>query len=732
MVSVSESATGRQKQTPRTRDRAVDVTWYRVTSVAPCPVCRRDSWCYYQQFGDDPLRLICMRIESDYGLESGDGWYHDHTGPVPVGTDRSHSREPIEDRGPAHAACVEARAALPVDQRPDHIAERRMGLLAGAYTRTFEVGAWVDRHENLHLSVPEVDDTGMVVGWSTRRVRDDKKLADGHRGLTVPKGFAERAVATGTVYIVEGASDVVALNEAGLCAIGTPGAGAAAEYLAEYLQAHVPGNVSIVVMMERDGAGQRHAPVTAQILETRLQRPVSVCTTPVRRCPNPIDGGEQDCYPKDARGWLGDRAHPDQPDWLVRGKMFALAVAGAPTPPLAPNPQTPPTKPDKTAKPTLSVEWMTDIQFEAVDWLVEGRIPLKMVTMIFAPGGSGKSTLVRSLIADVSRGRCAFGETYDDPKKGGALILSAEDHPASVIGPGLAAAGADMGTIAFVKGAKSATDGKERTITLCDEHVELIESHLDQYPHTRIVVIDPVTSYVGAVDDWKASELKPVLDRLKRTAESRNVAVILVGHTNKNQKAGRLVDRLAGSKAYSDTCRANYVVDVDPDDEECRVARECKHNLIGIRQDAIVFRQVEPDESVIGRVAAMSNLARCKPKDKSRILKSLRVLKYEEPRYIADEDLLAAKKPTGKRAEATQALTELLDKQGVVPVADIDDHLTRLGYGKREREGAKSDAKKNGVRHWRPAGNSGGYVMGYRSPAPPTFRPPVDPLAGLE
>ena len=66
-------------------------------------------------------------------------------------------------------------------------------------------------------------------------------------------------------------------------------------------------------------------------------------------------------------------------------------------------------------------------------YLVPGRVPLGKLIICCARGGLGKSTLWRSVGADVSCGRCALGLTYENPIRAKVLIVAAEDDPEDTI-----------------------------------------------------------------------------------------------------------------------------------------------------------------------------------------------------------------------------------------------------------------------------------------------------------
>src|SRR5262245_60585673 len=93
---------------------------------------------------------------------------------------------------------------------------------------------------------------------------------------------------------------------------------------------------------------------------------------------------------------------------------------------------------------------------------------------------------------------------------GDVIILSAEDGVGDTIVPRLLAAGADCGRVRIVT-ATQAEDGKgNRTFNLQTD-LEMLESKINEIGNVVLVIIDPITAYLGKVDSHKNAELRGVL-----------------------------------------------------------------------------------------------------------------------------------------------------------------------------------------------------------------------------
>jgi putative DNA primase/helicase len=105
----------------------------------------------------------------------------------------------------------------------------------------------------------------------------------------------------------------------------------------------------------------------------------------------------------------------------------------------------------------------------------------------------------------------------------------------------------------------------ERMPSLLAHDLAVIEARAAQLGDCRLIVVDPVSAYLGGKDDHRNAELRSVLSPLKAMAERLNVAVVLVTHLTKGAGANGKY-RVMGSIAYIGACRANFLFLLDKDD----------------------------------------------------------------------------------------------------------------------------------------------------------------------
>jgi len=242
---------------------------------------------------------------------------------------------------------------------------------------------------------------------------------------------------------------------------------------------------------------------------------------------------------------------------------------------------------------------------------------------------------------------------------GGVVLLSAEDGIADTIRPRLDAAGADVNRIVALEAIRSVDNGREsaRTFDLsCD--LAGLEAAIRSVEGCRLVVIDPVTAYLGGVDSHKNAEIRGLLAPLGAIAERHRVAVVAVTHLNKSNN-GPAIYRAMGSLAFAAAARAAWAVSKDKDDPRRRLLLPIKNNIA-------------PDTGGLAyRIEALG-------------VDDCPVVVWEpDPVNVSADDALAGDREEGggrsERDDAADWLRDLL-AQGPRPARDVERDARDAGY----------------------------------------------------
>jgi hypothetical protein len=93
-----------------------------------------------------------------------------------------------------------------------------------------------------------------------------------------------------------------------------------------------------------------------------------------------------------------------------------------------------------------------------------------------------------------------------------------------------------------------------------------------------LVIIDPISAYLGGVDTHNNAEVRTALARLKTVAEKYGVAIVAVSHLNKSDGSNAKY-RVSGSLAFVAAARAVWAVAADSDRPDRRLMVNTKGNL---------------------------------------------------------------------------------------------------------------------------------------------------------
>ncbi|MBM4097972.1 MAG: hypothetical protein FJ261_14540 [Planctomycetes bacterium] len=235
---------------------------------------------------------------------------------------------------------------------------------------------------------------------------------------------------------------------------------------------------------------------------------------------------------------------------------------------------------------------LADIEPQKVLWLWPGRIPLGRLMLLVGRPGAGKSFLTCDMIARISRGSHWPEPGFNKAQLGDSLLICAEDDPADTIAPRLIAADADRRRIHLLKAAKIIeVDGKEHSVAFDLSNVDLVRDTLEHLPECRMVVIDPIGSYLGGgVDAHRDNEVRSVLAPLAVLAAERGVAIVLVCHTRK-ASASFADDTALGSRAFVGLARSVLHLTADENDRDRKLLLPGKCNL-SVSPPGLAFRIV--------------------------------------------------------------------------------------------------------------------------------------------
>jgi putative DNA primase/helicase len=217
----------------------------------------------------------------------------------------------------------------------------------------------------------------------------------------------------------------------------------------------------------------------------------------------------------------------------------------------------------------LVMRRVSDIEMRPIRWLWRDRIALGKLCLLAGQPGLGKSQLTCALAALVSTGS-PFPDGFQAPV-GSVVLLTCEDDPEDTIRPRLEAAGADTSKVHIIDVVTDVVGSEvfARGVDLSRD-VELLRTAVTRIGDVRLVVIDPISAFVGKVDAHKNHEVRGLLGPLASLAADRGPTIMMLAHLNKGNVDRNAMSRVNGSGAFVAAARSAWLVEKDPDDESGR------------------------------------------------------------------------------------------------------------------------------------------------------------------
>jgi len=214
-----------------------------------------------------------------------------------------------------------------------------------------------------------------------------------------------------------------------------------------------------------------------------------------------------------------------------------------------------------------------------------------------------------------------------------------------------------------------------------ERDLEKLDDAIGKIPSTQLLVIDPVSAYMGRVDTHRDAEIRRVLAPLADLASRRGVAVVGVMHLKKGDTSALL--RVSGSIGFVAAARVVWGFGEDPGAAENRIMVAVKNNLASL------------GNGLAYRIEATGETARIRWRQGAVTLDANTVLSVDRGEHS---------ERGSRRNEAEKWILDLLDRGDEIPVPEIIKKAKKAGFSWRTLErvkkpcGARS-VKRNGVWH---------------------------------
>jgi putative DNA primase/helicase len=312
-----------------------------------------------------------------------------------------------------------------------------------------------------------------------------------------------------------------------------------------------------VILPDNDAAGRKHIQQVAESL-TGVAKRVRVLDL-VKHWPQCPEKG-------DISDWLASGADPAGMDAWIEALPHWVAQEG----PKQQEPKKEAGSDNNAPERTAVLVRADSLKPESISWAWPNRFAFGKMAMIAGDPGLGKSTILVEIAAIHSRGGdfpCREGRAIPCE----TLFLTAEDGLRDTLVPRLMAAEADLSKVQFLTGTKSASGADNGAAAMSDiaKDVAVLRKVFADNPNIKIVIIDPLTAYLGASAKAKENtDVRRVLTPLVKLAEEFGVLQLANNHLNKN--GGKALYRVLDSIAFVALGRTIHLVAEDTDNRDLK------------------------------------------------------------------------------------------------------------------------------------------------------------------
>jgi hypothetical protein len=192
----------------------------------------------------------------------------------------------------------------------------------------------------------------------------------------------------------------------------------------------------------------------------------------------------------------------------------------------------------------LPLIWGDHIKERRVDYLWDRRLAPGFATMLTGEMNVGKSTLLTSIVASVTRGeKLPGGPTI---AAGKVVWLTREESPDHLVKPRLKAAGAIVDRVGFAGYGEGCVF--KRRFAFPSATADMVE--LVRHAGASLLIVDPILSFLDdAMGLDSAHTARQVSESMTEIAARAGCAVVFVKHPRKG-RAGASSDQVSGSKEW--------------------------------------------------------------------------------------------------------------------------------------------------------------------------------------
>jgi hypothetical protein len=218
--------------------------------------------------------------------------------------------------------------------------------------------------------------------------------------------------------------------------------------------------------------------------------------------------------------------------------------------------------------------YCNEIEHREVEWLWQDRLAAGTVAVLSGDPGAGKTWVALAIAAALSKGQTP-GETSPSHDQAGppcTTIYASTHHLGSqLIRPRYLSLGGDPARLVLLRGVASSAAPAALGRPLSLDDTSILEDAI-QRTGARLLILDPLHSYLASGGRHRAHEAARLFDNLAQLAEKHNCCILLVRHLRRRGRGANTVE-------LSAAVRSEFVVGSSPDAPAFSALVQTKSNL---------------------------------------------------------------------------------------------------------------------------------------------------------
>jgi AAA domain len=211
---------------------------------------------------------------------------------------------------------------------------------------------------------------------------------------------------------------------------------------------------------------------------------------------------------------------------------------------------------------SLTTRKLSSVTVCEVKWLWEPYLPVGELAILSGDPGIGKTWIATGISADLTCGRTPF--THEPRPPAAVLYLTVENSPQE-LRRRFTLQGANLDLVHIANNAVLLSD------------IPVLNAILEK-TKAKLIAVDPIQSFLGPVDTYRAGKIRPVLDALTGLAQKHGCCMLFMRHLNK-ASAGRAIHRGTGGIDLSAAARSELLAGHQADDKNQLALVHLKSNL---------------------------------------------------------------------------------------------------------------------------------------------------------